>query len=175
MLPPRAIALLEPNLILRGCILELLPEVLQQQGLKGLVLDVDDTLVSTRTARVSPDVKVWMEGIRQVAQVVLVSNNLNRIRIHRIAKELNTPYLFGAGKPSRKKVRQAVQQMNLPFHEVGMVGDRLFTDVIVGNRLGMFTVLVEPMWHGTRQGTPHKCIRQFEIWLSHRLGATVKL
>jgi uncharacterized protein len=174
MLPRRAITLLEPKLILRGCILELLPSMLERQGLKGLVLDVDDTLVSTRTARVSPDVKVWMAEICQVVQVVLVSNNLNRIRIHRIAKELNTPYLFGAGKPSRRKVRQAVQQMNLPFHQVGMVGDRLFTDVIVGNRLGMFTVLVEPMWHGNRK-SQYRCIRQFEIWLSHQLGATVRL
>ena len=54
------------------------------------------------------------------------------------------PYILGAAKPSRRKLRQAVDGMNLPVDQVAMVGDRLFTDVLAGNRLGMFTILVEP-------------------------------
>ena len=104
----------------------------------------------------------------------MVSNNLSHGRIRRIAGVLGLPYLFGAGKPSRKKVRQAVLEMDLPFHEVGMVGDRLFTDVLVGNRLGMFSILVEPMVAQMGARRHRSCLRSFDIWRSRLLGTTLK-
>jgi uncharacterized protein len=175
MLPRTAVALLEPKLALSGSILALTPALLKLHGLKGLVLDVDDTLISTRSAVVPPEVKVWMAEVKEVVCVTLVSNNLSHSRIRRVAGVLELPYVFGARKPSRKKVRQAVSKMNLPLHEVGMVGDRLFTDVLVGNRLGMFTVLVEPMRDPSSTHKPMSWLRSFEIWLSRLLGATFKL
>jgi uncharacterized protein len=174
MLPRAVVALLEPNLSLSGTILALTPALLKQHGIKGLVLDVDDTVISTRSAIVPPEVKVWMEEIKQVVSVSLVSNNLSHARIRRVAGVLELPYIFGARKPSRKKVRQAVRKMDLPLHEVGMVGDRLFTDVLVGNRLGMFTILVEPMRDLRDTRKPISWLRSFEIWLSRLLGATFK-
>jgi uncharacterized protein len=172
---PRAAALLEPKLSLSGTILALTPALLKQHGIKGLVLDVDDTVISTRSAIVPPEVKIWMEEIKQVVSVSLVSNNLSHARIRRVAGVLELPYIFGARKPSRKKVRQAVSEMNLPLHQVGMVGDRLFTDVLVGNRLGMFTVLVEPMRDPRSTRRKISWVRSFEIWLSRLLGATFKV
>ncbi|NJO21163.1 MAG: HAD hydrolase-like protein, partial [Spirulinaceae cyanobacterium RM2_2_10] len=72
-------------------------------------------------------------------------------------------------KPSRRKLRQAVEQMDLPVSQVAMVGDRLFTDVLAGNRLGLFTILVEPMVD-PESATRSYPIRNFEVWLSQRLG-----
>jgi uncharacterized protein len=121
------------------------------------------------------EVEAWINEVRQVVQIALVSNNLSHARIRRIAGVLGLPYLFGARKPSRKKVRQAVLGMDLPFHEVGMVGDRLFTDVLVGNRLGMFSILVEPMMAQTTGNHRHRsCLRSLEIRISRLLGATLK-
>jgi uncharacterized protein len=173
MISRATIALLEPKLMLQGSILDLTPSMLEHYRLKGLVLDVDDTIISTRSAVVPPEVEAWVAEVRQEVQISLVSNNISHARIRRIAGVLNLPYLFGARKPSRRKVRQAVLDMNLPFDEVGMVGDRLFTDVLVGNRLGMFSILVEPMM---AQGDHRhaSCLRSFEIWLSRLLGATLK-
>jgi uncharacterized protein len=168
------IALLEPNLILEGSVLALTPAVIAQHGLKGLVLDVDDTIISTHSAVVPPEVKEWMEEVKQIASIALVSNNLSHNRIRRIAAVLDLPYIFGARKPSRKKVRQAVQKMNLPFQEVAMVGDRLFTDVLVGNRLGMFSILVEPMQDSSRRRKRKTWLRSFEVWLSQILSVIFK-
>ena len=169
------ISLLEPNLVLEGSVLALTPDLIAQHGLKGLVFDVDDTLISTHSAVVPDEVKLWMSELKQIAQISLVSNNLSHNRIRRIAGVLDLPYLFGARKPSRKKVRQAVEQMKLEFQEVAMVGDRLFTDVLVGNRLGMFSILVEPMQESTIRKRRQKFwLRSFEIWLSQLLGSFFK-
>jgi HAD superfamily phosphatase (TIGR01668 family) len=53
-----------------------------------------------------------------------------------------------------------------------MVGDRLFTDVLAGNRLGMFTILVEPMVDPAI-ATRSYPIRNFEVWLSQMLGISL--
>lgn len=165
-------AVIQPDLILGGSILSLTPEILQQYNLKGLVLDVDDTLVPTSSTEASEALLLWVEQIRQVAALWLVSNNLSRTRIGNIAKALNVPYLIAASKPSRRKLKQAVDAMNLPVEEVAMVGDRLFTDVIAGNRLGMFTILVEPMVH-PGEGTPFYPIHNLEVLLSQALGVSI--
>jgi HAD superfamily phosphatase (TIGR01668 family) len=136
---------LQPDLILGGPILSLTPDILQHYQLKGLVLDVDETLVPLRVSQASDELRQWVEQIRPVVSVWLVSNNLSQTRISSIAKSLNLPYMLGAGKPSRRKLKKAAEAMNLSVEQVAMVGDRLFTDVLAGNRLGMFTILVEPM------------------------------
>ncbi len=165
------VPLLQPDLILGNTVIHLTPEILKQYNLKGLILDVDETLVPLREKEVSPELEEWVNNIRQVASLWLVSNNLSGNRIGRISKVLNIPYIVGAKKPSRRKLRQAITQMKLPIAQVAMVGDRLFTDVLAGNRLGTFTILVEPMIDPAMvKSYP---IHNFEVWLSQKLGVSL--
>jgi uncharacterized protein len=164
--------LLQPDLILEGSVLNLTSDIIRQYGLKGLVLDVDETLVPMRIGAASPELQQWVNEIRSFTTLWLVSNNLSEARIGGIARALNLPYYLGAAKPSRRKIRAALKSMNLPVHQVGMVGDRLFTDVLAGNRLGMFTILVEPIIHPDVALRSHP-IRNFEVWVSEALGASI--
>jgi uncharacterized protein len=164
--------LLQPDLILEGSVLQLTRDIIQQYGLKGLVLDVDETLVPFKVGTASPELRQWVEEIRTNVDLWLVSNNLSEVRIGSIARSLDLPYYLGAAKPSRRKIRAALQAMDLPAAQVGMVGDRLFTDVLAGNRLGMFTILVEPIVHPDTALRSHP-IRNFEVWFSETLGASI--
>lgn len=164
--------LLQPDLVLHGTILNLTPELITQNQLKGLVLDVDETLVPFRASQASEELLPWVQAVRQVASLWLVSNNISELRIRRIGKSLDLPYIAGAGKPSRRKVRRAVESMGLRPEQVGMVGDRLFTDVLAGNRLGLFTILVEPMV-SPDQVVRHSPLRTAEVWISQVLGASL--
>lgn len=166
---------LQPDLLLTDTVLSLTPEMLQQNGIQGVVLDVDETLVPFSMAQISAELLPWVESIRQVApQIWLVSNNVSESRIQRIAEELQVPYITGAGKPSRRKLRRAVEAMNLPAEQVAMVGDRLFTDVLAGNRLGMFTVIVKPMVD-PGEGKKRYRIHGLEFRVSRALGASVPI
>ncbi|MBD2580249.1 YqeG family HAD IIIA-type phosphatase [Oscillatoria sp. FACHB-1406] len=162
---------LQPNLVLGGPVIDLTPEILQKYHLKGLVLDVDETLVPLRKREVSPEVIEWVTQLRDTVPLWLVSNNLSENRIGRIAQALDLPYITGARKPSRRKLRQAVAEMNLPVERVAMVGDRLFTDVLAGNRLGMFSILVEPMVDPLK--VPSHALRNMEVLVSELLGVTL--
>jgi len=164
--------LLQPDLVLDGPILDLTPELVQKHDLGGLVLDVDETLVPIYTNEISDELRHCIDRLRDVATLWLVSNNLSETRISTIAAALNLPYLISAAKPSRRKLQQAVDAMNLPPNRIGMVGDRLFTDVLGGNRLGMFTILVEPMVD-PGLAVRYYPIRTLEVWFSQVLGASL--
>jgi uncharacterized protein len=166
---------LQPDLFLTDTILSLTPELLQQHNIQGLVLDVDETLVPIKMSQISAEILPWIESVRKVTpQIWLASNNVSESRIHRIAEALNVPYITGAAKPSRRKLRRAVEAMNLPADRVAMVGDRLFTDVLAGNRLGMFTVLVKPM-ADPAGGDRKYLIHSIEFRVSRALGSTTPI
>jgi HAD superfamily phosphatase (TIGR01668 family) len=168
------VKLLQPDLILGEPVLGLTPERIAQHQLQGLVLDVDETLVPLREAETSSEIHDWCRQLKPLVSLWLVSNNLNQNRIRRIAEVLDVPYITGAGKPSRRKLRRAAEAMDLPMHRIAMVGDRLFTDVLAGNRLGMFTILVEPMVNTTTGLAGKPLVRSLEVWVSQRLGVSLQ-
>lgn len=106
--------ILQPDLILGDTILGLSLEILSQHQIKGLILDVDDTLVPLQETTVSDDLQRWVDSLRLYLPIWLVSNNLSENRIGAIADNLQLPYLLGAVKPSRRKLRQAMAAMSLP-------------------------------------------------------------
>ncbi|WP_017659843.1 YqeG family HAD IIIA-type phosphatase [Baaleninema simplex] len=164
--------LLQPDLVLGGSVLDLTPELLEKHDLKGLVLDVDETLVPIGRPRASQALHDRIAELREVSQLWLVSNNASETRIGGIAKSLELPYIHFAAKPFRRKLWRAVSAMDLPVAQVGMVGDRLFTDVLAGNRMGLFTILVEPMVDAG-EAVRRSPVRSFEVWISQILGASL--
>jgi hypothetical protein len=156
---------------------------MQEHGLRGLILDVDNTLIGDDEADVSPEVRLWVSTMRQQYSLWLASNNFSDRRIQKVAESIDLPYRSRAGKPSRRVVRQVLEAMQLPPAAVGMVGDRLFTDTIVGNRLGLFTVLVQPPCEENVQPLKPSLasifkmrssfLRNGEIWIARKSGVKI--
>ena len=167
-------ALLQPDLVLGKTVVSLSPQMISKHRLEGLILDVDDTLISTRTREVSPEVMDWFSQVRPLLKHVwLVSNNISDARIRAVAQTLSVPYIISAAKPSRRKLRRAWEAMELDARQVAMVGDRLFTDVLAGYRLGLFTVLVKPMF-APGQTVGRYPVHAFEVWFSEMMGASLE-
>lgn len=166
------ISLLQPDLVLEGTVFDLTTQVLKEHKINGLILDVDETLVPFRQKQTSEELQQWIQEIKANMPIWLVSNNISYSRIGNIAESIDLPFISAAQKPSRRKLKQAAKAMDLSAEQIAMVGDRLFTDVLAGNRAGMFTILVEPMIDPLIAVRSHP-IRDFEIWLSQLLGVSL--
>ena len=87
------IKLLQPDLVLGDTVLDLTQEILDQYEIKGLILDVDETLVPLTKSFVSEELRHWIDNIKAKTPIWLVSNNLSRNPISYIDSTLKLPYL----------------------------------------------------------------------------------
>ena len=154
---------LQPSVIVAGPITAIDPRMLWSQGIRGLVLDVDRTLAPRRQLILPEAVRRWVAQVRPQFKMHLLSNNPSHRRIVWVAKELDLPYCLAARKPSRRSLRQVLKTINLPPAQVAMVGDRLFTDVLAGNRMGMVSLMVKPI---APDGQPSRQDRLYRMELS---------
>jgi len=164
--------LLRPNWLLDCTLAELPLQELLDQQIRALVLDVDRTLLPRRQAVLPVNVLHWLQRAQQRMPIHLFSNNPSRKRVGAVAEQLNLPYTISAGKPRRSALRRVLAELKLPHHEVALIGDRLFTDVIAGNRLGLFTVLVKPI-DPLGQPCQRDRLQKIELLLARRLGTTL--
>ena len=120
-------------------------EQLKQQGIKGIILDLDDTLIPQNSNEISIERSIWLKEAISNFKVYLVTNNRSLKRIQMFQTRFNIPAIIKAWKPGTKGLLSAIKQMNLNFDEIVMIGDRLFTDVLAGNRVNVQTFLVTPI------------------------------
>ncbi|WP_226002781.1 YqeG family HAD IIIA-type phosphatase [Paenibacillus sp. BJ-4] len=120
-------------------------EGLYAQGYRGIITDLDNTLVGAKAPNATPELVAWFEKVKQAGfKLVIVSNN-NMNRVSMFATPLDIEFIHAARKPSNSSFRRAIRMMGLTPEETIMVGDQMLTDVLGGNRLGLHTVLVLPI------------------------------
>jgi hypothetical protein len=126
---------------------ELELEWLQERGIRGIVSDLDNTLAAWHGDDIPGDIHAWLEALKAARiGVCLCSNTRRPARLARIADTLGIHHVPGnAGKPGRAGVLKALELMAVLPNEAAMVGDQLFTDMVAGNRVGLTTVLVNPL------------------------------
>ena len=134
-------------------IFEISQSELQKKGIKCLLLDVDGTLVNRNSTKIPKAVKNWISESRKLFSLYLISNNPSKKRIAKIAKELNLSYKYNASKPRKKVILNAIKELNYEVKNVAIIGDRIFTDIIAGNRCNIKTILVKRL---KRDGLPIK-------------------
>ena len=113
------------------------------KNLKALILDVDGTLISGKYPVLSKDIKNWVFNSKKHFDIYLFSNNPSKKRIKLIADQLDLKFTHSGGKPSKKKLNKLIDKIPYSISEIAIIGDRIFTDILVGNRLGMYTILVD--------------------------------
>jgi len=136
--------LLVPNQRLNN-IFEIDADYLKSIGIKGIVTDMDNTLVPWSDRTVYPKLAEWFVNLKNKGFKLYIVSNNSCDRGAMLAQELDIPAIWYAVKPRRKAFRKAISDMQLLPEEVAVVGDQILTDVLGGNRLGLHTILVTPI------------------------------
>lgn len=135
---------LYPNLFCKD-VTEITIEILKKNNIKGLILDVDNTLIDYHR-NLDQKIKKWVDNLKKEnIKFCIVSNSNNHEKVKKVSEELNIPYFYFAKKPFKRGFLKAKNKMNLNEKNVAAVGDQIMTDVIGANRCNMFSILVEPI------------------------------
>jgi len=136
------------------------------RGIRGLIVDLDNTLTLWNDTRCAPEVEAWLQDLQAAGiGVCVVSNNgPERVSAFCRARPHELPWIAHAGKPGRRAYRRAVERLGVPAEAVAVVGDQVFTDVFGGKRAGLWTILVRPL--GRREFPATRAVRLVEgLWL----------
>lgn len=146
-------------------------ERLKSKGITSLLIDLDNTLVEHNSDMLAPKLLKWISKMPDHGfKVLILSNNLKK-RVSDIACKLGVPYICMARKPFPSSFRQALLQLNSTAHETAIIGDQLLTDVLGGNRLGLFTILVVPISQGDRWYTKlNRLVERIVFSYLHKRG-----
>lgn len=126
-------------------LVEIDPKVLVERGIKGLILDLDNTLVEWNTTLYGQGVRSWLNNARKAGLELCILSNSTAKRVSKVTTELKIPGLGRAVKPWSRSFRKAMEVLGTKPEETAVIGDQLFTDVYGGNRLGVYTILLIPL------------------------------
>ena len=120
-------------------------QALKKAGITSVITDLDNTLVEADSPEYTPKLVKWLDDLQELGfKVVIVSNN-NKTRVSEFADPLTVPYIHQAKKPTKKAFLKALEVLDSSVEQTVVIGDQLLTDILGGNRLGFYTILVVPI------------------------------
>lgn len=116
-----------------------------ERGFKGMIVDLDNTLLAWNEYELSQRMADWVsQMLAAQLQVYLLSNN-NPKRVKKVIESLEIPHKARALKPLRGSFQEAIRFMDLPLNQIVVIGDQIITDVIGAKRNQLKVILVKPL------------------------------
>lgn len=114
-------------------------------GIKGVILDIDNTLEPYEHSLPGEHVKKWLSELSDAGiKCAFVSNN-NKERVELFNSELGLVAFSKAAKPFKKNVLLAMQRIGSDKESTILMGDQVFTDVWAARNAGIKAALVPPI------------------------------
>ncbi len=131
--------------IYRRRVTDITVDDLRTLGVRGILLDVDNTLTTHDNPQLEPAVTAWLDAMRAAGFSLTVVSNNREERVRPFAQKIGLAHQAKAAKPLPRGYRAAAKAMGLPVAECVAVGDQIFTDILGANLAGMRSVLLEPI------------------------------
>ena len=119
-------------------------EGLYAKGYRGIIFDIDNTLVAHGAPADKNAIRLFKRLRRLGFRTMLLSNN-KEPRVKCFADDVESPYIFKAKKPGAASYLKAMEEMDTTRETTLFVGDQLFTDIWGAKKLGIATYLVKPI------------------------------
>ncbi len=124
--------------------------ILEKTDIEALILDIDQTVVPFGKIIIPKDICDFIHGLQPKYRMCFLSNFPHREdriqRIRSIEEQAGIKAIFSQRrKPSPDAFRLALDELKSEPQNTIMVGDRLLTDILGANNMGIETVLVQPI------------------------------
>ena len=141
---------------------------LKNNNIKVLIFDLDNTITTVSEDLPNERVVELFKKLSSDFKIFIASNNTIG-RVHRIGKYLNVHAFYSVAKPTTRIKKLLLKKYNVQMEEVAMIGDQVITDIFMGNRLNMLTILVDPLAEKDLK------ITYFNRWLEKRILKRMKI
>lgn len=118
---------------------------LRRLGVRGVLLDVDNTLTTHDNPNLTAEVREWLDNMQAKGFFLLIVSNNVEERVAPFAEKIGLPFCAHARKPLPYGYRKAAASLGLPKKECVAIGDQIFTDILGANLTGIPSVLLEPI------------------------------
>jgi len=139
---------------------------LKDKGIKCLLFDLDNTIVPVKEDLPSKKLKEFFVSLEKDFKLIIVSNS-NKKRLIPFKEGLNIDVAASARKPSKKKYIKIMNMYKFKEFEIAAIGDQLLTDINGANRVGITSILINPIGDYEKPWT--KINRFFEKFILRQL------
>ena len=143
-------------------------ELLKEKKIKVLIFDLDNTIMMVDEEVPSEKIVELFKKLSLDFQIFIASNNVKE-RVRRIGKYMNVHAFYSVVKPTKKIKKLLLNKYDVKMNEVAIIGDQIVTDIFMGNRLHMHTILVDPL------GEKDLKVTYFNRWLERKIMKINKL
>lgn len=142
-------------------------DALYSRGIKCLLIDLDNTIVPITMKKSNKKIKELFDDLKTKGFKIIIFSNSPKSRVKVFKEELDVDCCALASKPFKRKYKKIMQIYDLKESEIACIGDQLLTDIKGGNKLGLTTILVNPV--GTKERFLTKINRAFEKRILRKL------
>lgn len=117
---------------------------LKEKGYKLIIFDLDNTIGSIKEEKCSIKTAEFLNNLNREIKIVVASNSFHE-RVSKFCSNLECEYFSLSLKPTSRVLRKIKKKYKINYKEMVIIGDQIVTDIFVGNRFGLFTILVDPI------------------------------
>jgi len=114
---------------------------LYEMGIRLILTDLDNTLVSYDVAIPTEEIVAFKQKANGIGFKLIVISNNKKKRVGQFADALEVDYTHSAKKPFKRHFKKYLKDYKR--EEIAIIGDQLLTDILGGNRMGFYTILVD--------------------------------
>ncbi len=129
----------------RRRITDITVEELTSHGVKGILLDVDNTLTTHYCPDLSDEVVVWLTTVAAAGIALTVVSNAKRHRVEPFAAKIGLSCVWLAAKPLPFGFWRGVRRLGVPRRHCLAIGDQTFTDTLGAKLAGVRVAQLEPI------------------------------
>ena len=118
---------------------------LKSNGIKCILFDLDKTIVPYNIKAPNKKVMDLFKQIKSLGIKIIIFSNSGKKRLKPFKEMLEVDCCPRAFKPSPKKFVAIIDGYKYALDEVAIIGDQLLTDILGGNRVGITTILINPI------------------------------
>ena len=118
-------------------------EVLISRGIKCLIFDLDNTLVTILEKVPREETKNLFKKLKKMGFKIYIASNSIKARVKPFHEELKVEFIYSVRKPHTEKITELINSTKFGLDEIAMIGDSMMDDVVCGNTIGVTTILLD--------------------------------